>query len=136
MTAIVLAPLLPRPSRFVDLGRLRIQESERVEALRNELTKCGAEVVEAGDSLTVYPSELLGAEIETYDDHRIAMCFSTLGLKVPGMRIRNPGCVGKTFPNFYAKLAAPPPDGLGATVRDAATGRQLAGNELYAEALS
>jgi 3-phosphoshikimate 1-carboxyvinyltransferase len=136
MTAIVLAPLLPRPSRFVDLGRLRIQESERVEALCNELTKCGAEVVESGDSLTVYPSELHEAEIETYDDHRIAMCFSTLGLKVPGMRIHNPGCVGKTFPNFYAKLAAPPPHGLGATVLDAVAGRQLFGEALYAEALS
>jgi 3-phosphoshikimate 1-carboxyvinyltransferase len=136
MTAIVLAPLLARPSRFVDLGRLRVQESERVAALRMELTKCGARVEEDGDTLQVYPSELHGAEIETYDDHRIAMCFSTLGLKVPGMRIRNPACVGKTFPNFYAKLAAPPPDALGATVLNATTGRPLAGDELYAEALS
>jgi 3-phosphoshikimate 1-carboxyvinyltransferase len=125
MTAIVMAPLLPRPSRFVDLGRLRLQESERVAALRTELTKCGARVVEEDDTLTVYPSILHGAEIETYDDHRVAMCFSTLGLKVPGMRIRNPDCVAKTFPNFYAKLAAPPPDGLGATVLDATTGRAL-----------
>jgi 3-phosphoshikimate 1-carboxyvinyltransferase len=136
MTAIVLAPLLPKPSRFTDLGRLRVQESERVSALRTELTKCGARVVEAGDTLEVFPSDLHGAEIETYDDHRIAMCFSTLGLRVPGMRIRNPGCVGKTFPNFYAKLAAPPPHGLGVTVRDAATGHVLAGDELYAEAVS
>ena len=132
MTAIVMAPLLPRPSRFVDLGRLRIQESERVEALHLELSKCGAKVVEAGDTLEIQPSQLHGAEIETYEDHRIAMCFSTLGLKVPGMRIRNPGCAGKTFPNFYAKLAAPAPDGLGATVLDARTGRALTGDELYA----
>ena len=136
MTAIVIAPLLPQPSRFVDLGRLRLQESERVAALRVELTKCGARVVEGGDTLEVHPSRLHGAEIETYDDHRIAMCFSALGLKVPGMRIRNPGCVGKTFPNFYARLAAPPPDGLGATILDAAAGRPLVGDALYAEALS
>ncbi|HLG10768.1 MAG TPA: 3-phosphoshikimate 1-carboxyvinyltransferase [Dehalococcoidia bacterium] len=136
MTAIVIAPLLPQPSRFVDLGRLRLQESERVAALRVELTKCGARVVEDGDTLEVHPSRLHGAEIETYDDHRIAMCFSALGLKVPGMRIRNPGCVGKTFPNFYARLAAPPPDGLGATILDAAAGRPLVGDALYAEALS
>jgi 3-phosphoshikimate 1-carboxyvinyltransferase len=64
------------------------------------------------------------------------MCFSTLGLKVPGMRIRNPGCVGKTFPNYYAKLAAPPPGGLSATLLNAATGRPLVGDELHAEALS
>jgi 3-phosphoshikimate 1-carboxyvinyltransferase len=132
MTAIVVAPLLSKPSRFVDLGRLRVQESERVEALRTELAKCGARVVETGDTLDVYPSQLHGAEIETYDDHRIAMCFATLGLKVPGMRIRNPACVAKTFPNFFAKLAQPPPDGLGAGVVDVATGRALQGDELLA----
>jgi 3-phosphoshikimate 1-carboxyvinyltransferase len=132
MTAIVLAPLLPRPSRFVDLGRLRVQESERVSALRMELTKCGARVVEAGDTLEVFPSGLHGAEIETYDDHRVAMCFATLGLKVPGMRIRNPNCVDKTFPNFFAKLAAAPPDGIGARVLDAATGEALSGDALHA----
>lgn len=133
MTAIVLAPLLPRPSRFVDLGRLRLQESERVEALRVELTRCGAEVSENGETLEVRPSALHGAEILTYDDHRIAMCFATLGLKVPGMRIRDPGCVNKTFPNFFARLATAPPNGLGATVLDAKTGRALSGADLYAD---
>ncbi|HLF78350.1 MAG TPA: 3-phosphoshikimate 1-carboxyvinyltransferase [Dehalococcoidia bacterium] len=132
MTAIVLAPLLPRPSTFVDLGRLRVQESERVQALRQELTKCGARVVESGDTLEVFPSELHGAEIETYDDHRVAMCFATLGLKVPGMRIKDPGCVRKTFPNFYAKLAEPAPTGLGAIVLDARTRRRLSGDDLLA----
>lgn len=132
MTAIVMAPLLSRPSRFVDLGRLRVQESERVAALRVELTKCGARVVEAADTLEVFPSELHGAEIETYDDHRIAMCFATLGLKVPGMRIRDPNCVEKTFPNFFAKLAAAPPEGIGAKVLDATTGQALNSESLYA----
>jgi 3-phosphoshikimate 1-carboxyvinyltransferase len=133
MTAIVTAPLLPQPSRFVDLGRLRVQESERVSALRVELTKCGARVVEESDTLEVFPSELHGAEIETYDDHRIAMCFAALGLRVAGMRIRDPGCVNKTFPNFFAKLAAAPPDGIGAMVLDAATGQALSGERLYAD---
>jgi 3-phosphoshikimate 1-carboxyvinyltransferase len=133
MTAIVVAPLLPAPSRFVDLGRLRLQESERVSALCTELEKCGARVIEDGDNLTVHSSWLHGAEIETYDDHRVAMSFSALALKVPGMRVLNPACVGKTFPNFYAKLAAKPPDGLGATVKDAATGRTLSGLELLAD---
>ncbi len=132
MTAIAVAPLLPKPSRFTDLGRLRLQESERVYALRTELEKCGAKVIEEGDTLEVFPSKLHGAEIETYDDHRLAMCFSTLGLRVPGMKIRNPSCVGKTFPNFYAKLAATPPDGLGATILDAA-GNVLGGDDLIAE---
>jgi 3-phosphoshikimate 1-carboxyvinyltransferase len=132
MTAIVLAPLAKRPTRFTDLGRLRVQECERVMALRTELTKCGAQVIEEGDTLTVHPSRLHGAEIETYDDHRMAMCFAVLGLKVPGIRLRHPSCVKKTFPNFFPKLAAPPPHGLGVEIGDAA-GRRLALGELAAE---
>ena len=133
MTAIVVAPLLPRPSRFVDLARLRVQESERVEALRTELTKCGARILERGDTLEVYPSQLHPSELDTYDDHRISMCFATLGLAVPGMRIRQPDCVKKTFPNFFAKLADAPPRGLGATILDAATRRPLSGAQLLAD---
>jgi 3-phosphoshikimate 1-carboxyvinyltransferase len=132
MTAITVAALGRSPARFTDLGRLRVQECERVVALRTELTKCGAKVVEEGDTLTVYPSQLHGAEIETYNDHRMAMCFAILGLKVPGIKIKNPACVKKTFPNFFQKLAAAPPHGLGATIRDA-SGRQLAHEELFAD---
>jgi 3-phosphoshikimate 1-carboxyvinyltransferase len=130
MTAIAVAPFLPQPSRFVDLGRLRVQECERVYAMRTELQKCGAQVVETGDVLDIAPSEMRGAEIETYDDHRVAMCFSTLGLRVPGIHIQDPSCVKKTFPNFYAKLAAPAPEGLGATILDAKTRRPLSGEDL------
>jgi 3-phosphoshikimate 1-carboxyvinyltransferase len=133
MTAIVLAPFAIESCKFTDLGRLRLQETERVIALRTELTKCGAKVIEAGDTLTVYPSQLHGAEIETYNDHRMAMCFAILGLKVPGIKIKNPACVKKTFPNFFQKLAAPPPHGLGATILDANTGRKLAHEELFAD---
>jgi 3-phosphoshikimate 1-carboxyvinyltransferase len=106
MTAIVYAPFANHPVKFTDLGRLRVQECERVVALRTELTKCGAKVIEEGDTLTVYPSQLHGAEIETYKDHRMAMCFAILGLKVPGIKIKNPACVKKTFPNFFQKLAS------------------------------
>jgi 3-phosphoshikimate 1-carboxyvinyltransferase len=139
MTAIVLAPFAGQPIKFIDLGRLRVQECERVVALRTELTKCGAKVVEEGDTLTVYPSKLEalhGAEIETYHDHRMAMCFAILGLKVPGIRIKNPACVKKTFPNFFQKLAAPPPHGLGAEIWEIKGGRRtrkLSGDDLFAE---
>jgi 3-phosphoshikimate 1-carboxyvinyltransferase len=118
---------------FSELGRLRVQECERVVALRTELTKCGARLIEEGDTLTVYPSQLHGAEIETYNDHRMAMCFAVLGLKVPGIKIKNPACVKKTFPNFFQKLAAAPPHGLGAEIRDAKTGRRLTHEELFAD---
>jgi 3-phosphoshikimate 1-carboxyvinyltransferase len=136
MTGIVCAPFNWIEIRFKDLARLRVQECDRVTALRTELTKCGAKVVEEGDTLTVYPSkpeELHGAEIETYHDHRMAMCFAILGLKVPGIKIKNPACVKKTFPNFFQKLAAPPPHGLGATILDAKSGRKLELNELFAD---
>ena len=132
MTLITIAPLSGEAWKFTDLGRLRVQECERVVALRTELSRCGAKVVEAGDTLTVFPARLHGAEIETYNDHRMAMCFAILGLKVPGIRIKNPACVKKTFPNFFQKLAAPPPKGLGATIRDGQTGRGLALEELFA----
>jgi 3-phosphoshikimate 1-carboxyvinyltransferase len=139
MTAIVMTPFADREIQFTDLGRLRVQECERVIALRTELTKCGARVEEEGDTLTVYPSrlsDLHGAEIETYNDHRMAMCFAILGLKVPGIKIKNPACVKKTFPNFFQKLAAPPPYGLGVEIWEIKHGqrtRLLDGNDLFAD---
>lgn len=133
MMMIVLAPFALDAIQFTDLGRLRVQECERVVALRTELTKCGAKVVETGDTLEVFPSKLHGAEIETYNDHRMAMCFAILGLKVPDIKINNPACVKKTFPNFFQKLADAPPVGLGAKILDAKTGRALSGTELFAE---
>ena len=138
MTAIAIAPVTHWAGKkgfvkFTDLGRLRLQETERVVALRTELTKCGAKVVEEGDTLTVWPSPLHGAEIETYNDHRMAMCFAILGLKVPGIKIKNPACVKKTFPNFFQKLTAQPPHGLGAEILDAKSGRKLTHEELFAD---
>lgn len=128
MTAIALAPFAPTVTRFTDLGRLRVQECERVAALRTELSKCGARVEEEGDTLTVFPGSLHGAEIDTYNDHRMAMCFGMLGLRVPGLKLRNPACVRKTFPNFFDKLAS-----LGAGVVEVATGERLEGEALLAD---
>jgi 3-phosphoshikimate 1-carboxyvinyltransferase len=128
MTAIVLAPFAPCVTAFTDLGRLRVQECERVIALRTELTKCGVRVEEHGDTLTIHPGPLHGAEIATWNDHRMAMCFAMLGLRVAGIRLQNPSCVKKTFPNFFEKLTA-----LGATVQDAGTGMALSGEQLLAE---
>jgi 3-phosphoshikimate 1-carboxyvinyltransferase len=127
MTAIVLAPFAPEPVVFTDLGRLRVQECERVLALRTELSKCGARITESGDELTVSPGPLHGAEIATWNDHRMAMCFGMLALRVPGLRLQHPACVRKTFPNFFVKLAQ-----LGAAIRDAG-GRVLSGDDLLAD---
>ena len=125
MTAMILAPFGSKPVRFTDLGRLRVQECERVYAMKTELARCGARVEETGDILTIWPSPLHGAVIETYDDHRMAMCFAVLGLKVAGIRIKNPSCVKKTFPNFFEKLVLPAPAGLNAAILDGATGKRL-----------
>lgn len=135
MTSMILAPFSSHAVRFTDLGRLRLQECERVAAMRKELSRCGASVHEEGDTLTILPSRgnLHGAEIETYNDHRMAMCFAVLGLVVPGIRILNPACVKKTFPNFFQKLALPNPDGLGTSIKEPRTGRGLAPGELFAD---
>ncbi len=129
MTAIVVAPFLGRPVRFVGLERLRVQECDRVLALHEGLTRLGARVEVIGDDLLVHPAALHGAlhgaEIDTYEDHRVAMCFAMLGLFVPGIVIRDPACVSKTFPDFFRKLATAMPDGLGATLRDASSGLAL-----------
>jgi 3-phosphoshikimate 1-carboxyvinyltransferase len=134
MTAITLAPFAQTPTRFTHLERLRLQECERVAALRTELAKCGARVIEDGQTLTLHPGPLHGAVIHTYNDHRMAMCFAILGLKVPGLRIENPACVKKTFPNFFQKLGAEPSQGgFGLAILDATTGRRLSVEDLFAD---
>lgn len=129
LTAMVVAAASgnTHPVEFTQLGRLRLQECERVAAMRTELSRCGARVIEEGDTLRIFPGRLHGAVLETHHDHRMAMCWATLGLKVPGIQIRDPGCVRKTFPNFFQKLAAPRPHGLGATLWEchSTTGERL-----------
>ncbi len=132
LTAIVLAPFAEHPVVFTDLGRLRVQECDRVKALRTELARCGANVVEEGDTLRITPSALHGADIQTYHDHRVAMCFAVVGLRVPGIRLRDPACVKKTFPDFFQKLAAPAPAGLGAAILDGHSRQPLAFDQLHA----
>ena len=112
-------------------------------ALKRELEKCGAHIDEIGDTLRVYADRKLHGPrsdcpepyIETYNDHRMAMCFAILGLKVAGIKIKNPACVKKTFPNFFQKLAAVPPHGLGALILDATVTppRPLSHEELFAD---
>jgi len=96
-----------QPIQINQASRLRLQETDRLKAMVTELQRVGAKAEEHEDGFTVWPAkpgQLHGADIETYNDHRMAMCFSVLGLKVPGIRIKNPQCVSKTFPNFFEKL--------------------------------
>lgn len=82
----------------------RIKETDRIADLSTELRKLGGIVVEHPDGLTISPSRLLPAKINTYNDHRMAMSLSLVGLKIPGIVITDPGCVSKTYPNFFEDL--------------------------------
>ncbi len=107
MTLVICAVFGEQPLELVEAARLREQECDRLTALATELAKVGVKVEEKPAGLVVHPAkagQLHGAEIETYNDHRMAMCFGVLGLKVPGIRLKNPRCVSKTFPNFFEKL--------------------------------
>ena len=87
------------------IGNLRIKETDRISALANELTRLGAGVEAGEDFLIIRPGDYKGAEVETYDDHRMAMSFAVAGLKIPGVRIKDPKCVEKSFPDFFQRFA-------------------------------
>lgn len=98
----VVAAFAKGRTRLRNLSHLRIKESDRLNAVAEELKKMGARVQVLGDDLEIeggYP--LHGASVRTYEDHRMAMAFSVAGLRVPGVFIENPGCVVKSFPNFF-----------------------------------
>jgi 3-phosphoshikimate 1-carboxyvinyltransferase len=86
------------------VGHMRHKETDRIAALANELRELGAYVEELADGLIIEPAPLQPAEIETYDDHRMAMSFALVGLRQSGLRIRNPNCVAKTYPNYFRDL--------------------------------
>jgi 3-phosphoshikimate 1-carboxyvinyltransferase len=92
------------PTRLTNIANLRIKESDRLHALETELRKLGADAETGPDWLVVRPRSLHGAHIDTYDDHRMAMAFSLAGLVVPGVVIRDPGCVAKTWPTFFEDM--------------------------------
>jgi len=82
----------------------RHKETDRIGDLATELRKFGAEVTEFDDGLEIQPAPLHGATIDTYDDHRMAMSLSLVGLRVPEVVIRDPGCTHKTYPEFFVDL--------------------------------
>lgn len=107
MTLAAIAPFADSPTTITGIANIRYKETDRLAALINELGRLGVSVEELPDGLTIYPAkELRPAEIETYDDHRMAMSFAVTGLKSPGTSIKNPLCVNKTFPDFFDRLFA------------------------------
>ena len=84
----------------------RVKETDRLSAMATELRKVGAQVVEGEDYISVTPpAQLIHAEIDTYNDHRVAMCFSLVALSDTPVTINDPGCTAKTFPDYFDKLA-------------------------------
>lgn len=88
-------------TRLTNIANLRIKESDRLIALETEVRKLGADAETGPDWLVVRPGSRHGAEIETYDDHRMAMAFSLAGLVIENVVISDPGCVAKTWPTFF-----------------------------------
>ncbi len=103
-TLAVVCAFANGPSHLTNLASLRVKETDRVAAIAKELPKLGVRVEEGRDDWTIYPpAGFVGAAIDTYDDHRMAMAFAVAGLRVPGVIINNPGCVAKTFPDFWIR---------------------------------
>jgi 3-phosphoshikimate 1-carboxyvinyltransferase len=87
-----------------NIGHLRFKESDRIHALAVELSKMGIRVKEGEDWLEIEGGKPHGAEIETYNDHRLVMSFAIAGLAVPGVKIKGERCVDKSFPEFWETL--------------------------------
>jgi 3-phosphoshikimate 1-carboxyvinyltransferase len=111
-TLAVVAAYARGRTHITGIGNLRVKECDRIEAVTTELTKMGVTVHNTVDTLTIEGgTEPVGALIDTYDDHRIAMCFAIAGLRTPGVVVRNPGCVVKSFPTFWRTLDGLRPGG-------------------------
>ena len=104
-TLAAVAPFASSPTRIRGIASARVKETDRVHATCNELTRLGVRVTEHEDGMTIYPcGKFIPATVQTYNDHRMAMAFSLIGLRVDGVSIENPNCVSKTFPNFFEVL--------------------------------
>ncbi len=104
-TLAVIAPFATTPSRIRGIASARVKETDRVAATCAELKRLGVTVEEHEEGMTIYPCDnIQQAAVQTYNDHRMAMAFSLIGLHMSGITIENPGCVSKTFPKFFEVL--------------------------------
>jgi 3-phosphoshikimate 1-carboxyvinyltransferase len=104
-TLTAIAPFASTPTRIRGIASARVKETDRVAATCTELTRLGVRVDEYEDGMTIYPCDHIHpATVRTYNDHRMAMAFSLIGLRVPGIAIENPDCVSKTFPHYFEVL--------------------------------
>ncbi|MBA2598890.1 MAG: 3-phosphoshikimate 1-carboxyvinyltransferase [Chloroflexia bacterium] len=108
-TLAAIAPFASGPTTIRGIAHARLKETDRVAALATELRRLGQEVDEFPDGVRITPRPIQASDVDTYDDHRMAMSFAVTALRAPGLRLRDPGCVAKTFPAFFDVLDAVTP---------------------------
>lgn len=104
MTLSALAPFAATPTYIENIGHIRLQESDRINAIVTELRKLGVKVDEESDAIRIYPGDIKPGVVKTYDDHRMAMSFALIGLKMEGIVIDDYECCAKTFENYFEVL--------------------------------
>ncbi|MHA4988845.1 3-phosphoshikimate 1-carboxyvinyltransferase [Cetobacterium somerae] len=107
-TLAVVGLFATSPTKVWDVENMRIKETDRISALKNEILKIHGDFIEFTDGFLITPKPLenyQGDFLKTYDDHRMAMSLSLIGLRVPGIKILDPDCVSKTFPNFFKEFS-------------------------------
>lgn len=104
-TLAAITPFASGPTTIRGIEHARLKETDRVAAMATELRRLGQTVEERPDGLIIHPQPIIAADIHTYDDHRMAMSFAITALRAPNVRILDPNCVAKTFPDFFARLA-------------------------------
>ena len=105
ITLAVLAPFASSPTIIRNIQHIKYQETNRIRAVLTELTKMEIKCGETADGIIIYPGTPQPSTVKTYDDHRMAMAFALIGLRVEGIRIENPSCTSKTFENYFEKFA-------------------------------
>src|SRR5262245_36933551 len=103
-TLMAIAPFADGPVTVSGIAQTHFEESDRPVAAATELRRMGLQVESSWDAVTIHPGVPQPCDVQTYDDHRIAMSFAVTGLRAPGIRILDPGCVAKTFPEFFDVL--------------------------------
>ena len=104
ITLAALAVFAQTPTTITGIGHIRYQESDRIHAICTELGRMGIRFEETEDSITIHPGAPVPSLVRTYDDHRMAMGFSLIGLRAEGIRIDDPGCCRKTFREYFSVL--------------------------------
>jgi 3-phosphoshikimate 1-carboxyvinyltransferase len=103
-TLMAIAPFADGPVTVAGIAQTHFEESDRPVAAATELRRMGLRVESSWDAVTIHPGTPQPCDVQTYDDHRIAMSFAVTGLRAPGIRIVDPKCVSKTFPEFFDVL--------------------------------